>query len=100
MIQAVLTPAQGFEKFCEVTGTTTAALLDLYPILKLLPDFLLPLRAYSKELHKHERELYVGHWLNVKKAIKNGTAKASCAHQPRRRIPSDRCAAMLLCRPG
>jgi hypothetical protein len=38
---------------------------------------MLPLRAYAKELHEHERELYVGHWLNVKKAIKNGTAKVT-----------------------
>lgn len=36
---------------------------------------MLPLRAYAKKLHKPERELYVGHWMNVKKAIKNGTAK-------------------------
>ncbi|PQE33784.1 cytochrome P450 protein [Rutstroemia sp. NJR-2017a WRK4] len=66
---------EGFEKFCKVTSTTTAALLDLFPVLRILPDFMLPLRAYAKELHEHERELYVGHWLNVKKAIKNGTAK-------------------------
>ncbi|KAL1961759.1 hypothetical protein VTN77DRAFT_1085 [Rasamsonia byssochlamydoides] len=66
---------EGFEKFCEVTSTTTAALLDLFPVLKCLPDFMLPLRRYAKELHKHEKELYVGHWMNVKKAIKNGTAK-------------------------
>ncbi|KUJ09662.1 cytochrome P450 [Mollisia scopiformis] len=65
----------GFEKFCEVTATTTAALLDLFPILKVLPDFMLPLRAYSKELHKRERELYVGHWMNVKEKIKTGVAK-------------------------
>ncbi|KAJ3545430.1 hypothetical protein NM208_g2508 [Fusarium decemcellulare] len=66
---------EGFEKFCEVTSTTTAAVLDLFPILKQLPDVMLPLRRYAKELHKHEKELYVGHWMNVKKAIKNGTAK-------------------------
>jgi hypothetical protein len=65
----------GFEKFCEVTGTTTAALLDLFPVLRSLPDAVLPLRKYAKELHVKERELYVGHWLNVKKAIKNGTSK-------------------------
>lgn len=58
-----------------MTATTTAALLDVFPILKVLPDFMLPLRVYSKKLHEKERELYVGHWLNVKKAIKAGTAK-------------------------
>ncbi|KAF2026772.1 cytochrome P450 [Setomelanomma holmii] len=65
----------GFEKFCEVTGTQTAALLDLFPILRTLPDFALPLRRYAKKLHEKEAGLYVGHWLNVKKQIKNGTAR-------------------------
>ncbi|KAL1798265.1 hypothetical protein ACET3X_002302 [Alternaria dauci] len=65
----------GFEKFSEVSGKTTAALLDLFPILRALPDWALPLRKYAKQLHEKERELYIGHWLNVKKAIKNGTSK-------------------------
>ena len=52
-----------------------AALLDLFPMLRALPDFALPLRRYAKQLHEKERELYVGHWLNVKNTIKNGTAK-------------------------
>ncbi|KAI4676517.1 uncharacterized protein J4E88_007435 [Alternaria novae-zelandiae] len=65
----------GFEKFSELMGETTAKLVDLFPILRSLPDFALPLRKYAKELHEKESELYVGHWLNVKKAIKNGTAK-------------------------
>jgi hypothetical protein len=65
-----------------VTATTTAALIDVFLILKILPDFILPLLAYSKELHKKERELYVGHWMTVKKAIKAGTAKV-CFPFPR-----------------
>ncbi|KAF1837103.1 cytochrome P450 [Decorospora gaudefroyi] len=65
----------GFEKFSEILGKTVAALLDLFPVLRSLPDFALPLRRYAKQLHKKESELYIGHWLNVKKAIKNGTAK-------------------------
>jgi cytochrome P450 len=56
-------------------GKTTTALLDLFPILRALPDWALPLRKHAKELHDKESELYVGHWLNVKRAIKNGTAK-------------------------
>ncbi|KAL5117971.1 hypothetical protein ACEQ8H_004116 [Pleosporales sp. CAS-2024a] len=65
----------GFEKFSQVTGTQTAALLDLFPVLRHMPDFMLPLRRYAKKLHEHEARLYVGHWLNVKKAIKEKTAK-------------------------
>jgi hypothetical protein len=65
---------QGVHKFSHVTGTQTAALLDVFPLLRALPDFVLPLRRYAKKLHAKEKELFVGHWLNVKKGIKNGTA--------------------------
>ena len=47
----------------------------MFPVLRGLPDWALPLRRYAKELHKKENELYMGHWLNVKKGIKSGTAK-------------------------
>ena len=52
-----------------------AALLDLFPVFRTLPDFALPLRKYAKNLHDKEIDLYVGHWLRVKQAIKNGTAR-------------------------
>ncbi|CAO2652685.1 Nn.00g020960.m01.CDS01 [Neocucurbitaria sp. VM-36] len=65
----------GFEKFSQVVGTQMAALLDLFPALRALPDFALPLRRYAKKLHEKENNLYVGHWLRVKQAIKNGTAR-------------------------
>lgn len=65
----------GFQEFSEATGKQMAAALDLFPLLRALPDVLLPLRRYAKTLHKAESELYVGHWLRVKQAIKNGTAR-------------------------
>lgn len=65
----------GFEKFSEVLGSQTAALFDVFPLIRKLPDWAVPMRRYAKELHKKEKELYLGHWMNVKKAIKNGTAK-------------------------
>jgi cytochrome P450 len=58
-----------------VTGSQTAALLDVFPLLRKLPDWAVSMRRYAKKLHEKESDLYVGHWLNVKKAIKNGTAK-------------------------
>ena len=66
---------KGFEKFSEVSGSQTAALLDVYPVLRKLPDWAVPLRKYAKELHEKERKLYMGHWLNVKRKIKDGSAK-------------------------
>ncbi|KAK5070698.1 hypothetical protein LTR24_010605 [Lithohypha guttulata] len=68
----------GFEKFCEASSAGTAALVDFYPLLRSLPDLFLPLRSHAKKLHEKERELYIGHWLDVKKRIKDGTAKKPC----------------------
>ncbi|KAI8932356.1 hypothetical protein NX059_010548 [Plenodomus lindquistii] len=62
----------GFENFSEAAGAQTAALLDLFPVLRSLPDAFLPLRRYAKKLHEKESELYVGHWLRIKNAIKSG----------------------------
>jgi hypothetical protein len=71
----VLTHAKGFELFSALLSSSSAALLDLFPVLRKLPDFLLPLRRYAKELHEKEKELYVGHWLNAKK-VRNLTLPA------------------------
>ncbi|KAH8728171.1 cytochrome P450 [Phaeosphaeriaceae sp. PMI808] len=68
---------QGFDKFAQFLATESAALLDLYPLLRKLPDFALPSRRYAKRLHVKECELYLGHYRNAKNAIKNKTAKPS-----------------------
>lgn len=65
----------GVEKWSEVVGSSAAALLDVYPILRRLPDFMLPMRRYAKELHKNEKNLYVGHWMDSKNRILQGTSK-------------------------
>ncbi|KAK8134717.1 hypothetical protein PG984_006729 [Apiospora sp. TS-2023a] len=66
-----------FEKFSEVFRSPAAALLDGFPALRRLPDFLLPIRRYSRELHKKEYDLFVGHYLDTKKRVQEGTAKPS-----------------------
>lgn len=65
----------GVEKFSEIVGSSSAALLDVYPPLRRLPDFMLPMRRYAKELHRKEKMLYVGHWMAAKKRILQGTSK-------------------------
>ncbi|KAI0134463.1 cytochrome P450 [Xylariales sp. AK1849] len=65
----------GFGQFCEVTGTQAAALLDVFPFLRHLPDVFLPMRRYAKELHRKEYDLYVGLYLDTKKKLKDGKAK-------------------------
>ena len=51
--------------------------IDFYPILRSLPDALVPLRRYAKELHKAELDLYIGHWLDTKHRMQEGTAQPS-----------------------
>ncbi|KAK4891223.1 hypothetical protein LTR27_010160 [Elasticomyces elasticus] len=66
---------EGFSEFAEINQTGTAALIDFFPALRMLPDFVLPTQGRAKELHKHEKALYLGHWLNAKQAVKDGTIK-------------------------
>ena len=65
----------GFSEFAEINQTGTAALIDFFPILRRLPEFLLPTQKRAKELHKHEKALYLGHWLKAKNAVADGTIK-------------------------
>lgn len=69
--------SQGFEKLSELLNAGAAALIDFYPILRSLPDALVPLRRYAKELHKAELDLYIGHWLDTKHRMQEGTAQPS-----------------------
>ncbi|KAI8169899.1 Cytochrome P450 monooxygenase yanC [Colletotrichum sp. SAR 10_70] len=62
------------EKWSEVVGSQTAALLDVYPPLRNL-GFISPGKRYAEALHKEESALYVGHWLDAKKRVLQGTAK-------------------------
>ena len=63
----------GFNEFAEINQTGTAALLDSFPLLRKLPDWLLPTQRKARELHKAERELYLRHWLKAKNETQNGT---------------------------
>lgn len=64
---------EGFSEFAELNQTGLAALVDFFPWLRYLPDFLLPVRAKAKELHRKEKDLYLGHWLKAKQETKAGT---------------------------
>ncbi|KAK7755682.1 hypothetical protein SLS62_002293 [Diatrype stigma] len=64
-----------FENFSEVVGHRTAALADIFPLIRYLPDVLLPLRRHAKELHRREVDLFVGLYRETKRKLKEGTAK-------------------------
>lgn len=63
----------GFSEFAEINQTGDAALIDFFPILRYLPDFLVPARQKAKKLHEKEIGLYMGHWMKAKEDVKNGT---------------------------
>ena len=62
----------GFAEFAAINQTGTAALIDFFPWLRKLPDFVLPAQKKAKELHKHEKALYLGHWLKAKDEFTKG----------------------------
>ncbi|KAI1103168.1 putative cytochrome P450 [Jackrogersella minutella] len=66
---------QGFEKFSHVMGSQTSTLLDIFPILRNLPDAFLPMRRYAKELHRQEATLNVGLYQETKEKLRKGRAK-------------------------
>lgn len=70
---------QGFAGFSETLGSPEAHLLEAYPFLCHLPDALLPIKKRARELHEKELQLFLGHWLNAKKKIQDGTANVRCS---------------------
>jgi hypothetical protein len=65
---------EGFEKFTELNQTGTAAMVDCFPVLRSLPDWILPVMREAWELHSKEKILYLKHWMKCKKEIENGTS--------------------------
>ncbi|KAI1125338.1 cytochrome P450 [Nemania abortiva] len=64
-----------FDRSSEIIGSKTAALLDLIPILRYIPDFVLTLRREARKLHQRERKLFRTLFSNAKEGLKNGTAQ-------------------------
>lgn len=61
----------------EVLGSSNGAILELYPLARKLPDFVLPESRHAKKLHEKERSFVVGMWLNAKRAVLDGTSPVS-----------------------
>lgn len=53
----------------------TAALVDFFPALRWLPEKIVPAKATARDLYHAQKDLFLGHWLDVKKAVQLGTAK-------------------------
>ena len=66
---------EGFEDFAEMAISKAAFAMDAFPWLRLLPDFLVPIKKKAKSLHKTERALYLKHWMKAKEEFEKGTIK-------------------------
>jgi len=55
----------GFEEFA-VASQVSASMLDYFPVLRNLPDFMNPAKRKGKQLHKEEIALYKSYMLKVK----------------------------------
>ncbi|RAH67093.1 cytochrome P450 [Aspergillus aculeatinus CBS 121060] len=64
-----------FDRNSEITTSTAASLLDLFPILQSLPDCMLPLVQEARELHRQECQLFREYYLDAKRRLQDGTAK-------------------------
>lgn len=65
----------GFSEFANINQTGTAALIDFFPWLRNLPEFLLPLQRKAKELHNVEKALYLSHWMRAKEETQQNKIK-------------------------
>ena len=65
----------GFSEFATINQTGTAAIIDFFPWLTKLPDFLVPTEREAKRMHQREKALYLSHWLRAKEEIQNDAIK-------------------------
>ncbi|KAI0861227.1 cytochrome P450 [Xylaria cubensis] len=64
-----------FQQMSKLADTLTAALLEAFPFLRVLPDILLPVRKDAKRAHEEESKFFLGQYLSTKKRLKDGVAK-------------------------
>ncbi|KAK2027775.1 cytochrome P450 [Colletotrichum zoysiae] len=61
------------ERWSEVMASSAAALLEAYPVLRSLGP-LSPGKRYAEKLQKETDALYLGHWMDAKKRVVEGTS--------------------------
>ncbi|KAK5116824.1 hypothetical protein LTR85_009084 [Meristemomyces frigidus] len=61
----------GFEEFA-LASQLSSSLLDYYPILRKVPDFMNPMSRRAKALHKEELKLYKDYILRVRQRMQKG----------------------------
>ncbi|EXJ79919.1 hypothetical protein A1O3_08204 [Capronia epimyces CBS 606.96] len=66
---------QGLEDFTTFMQSSTAALMDVYPVLRRLPAWMTPITKDASEHQKRTAAFYVSLWLETKAKLAQGTAK-------------------------
>jgi cytochrome P450 len=62
------------ETFTELIQSTAAALLEVFPLLRSLPDALVSTKKSAKAAHPKEMQLFGSLWHDIKHATENGEA--------------------------
>lgn len=80
----------------------TAAILDFFPFLRRMPEFLLSTKREGRAIHRREIKLFRDHYVTTRQKLKDGTAKASMlTSKDQSCVDADRPnTAERLCRPG
>ncbi|KAF4953190.1 hypothetical protein FGADI_6165 [Fusarium gaditjirri] len=64
-----------FDRSSELIGSRTAALLDLIPALRQIPEYFIPIKKEGRRIHERELSLFRGLFLAAKKGLDDGSAK-------------------------
>lgn len=81
---------ESVEKWSAVTGAGTAALLDVFPILRSLPAAVRPLYSHALSLKKDYFDLALGLWQDAKKGVREGTAKVRFLDFVSNQVPTNK----------
>lgn len=63
------------ENMSELVGSSAGAVLEIYPLMRSLPDFMSPTKMHVNKLQQKERSLFLGMWLDAKRAVLEGTSQ-------------------------
>ncbi|KAI1608242.1 cytochrome P450 [Exophiala viscosa] len=63
------------DEMLDIMQSSTSALADVFPLLRFLPDWMLPIMTQAKTLHRKQTTLYLRFWNETKDLLRNGYAK-------------------------
>ena len=66
---------ESLDEYMRLNRAGVAAMADFFPVLRLVPSWLMPTKAAARKCYQDQRGLFLGHWNEAKQAIREGTAK-------------------------